>query len=612
MGPICALFALLLSSLSVMGNSPGGRLVVWDTGVPLSATKPASQTSDWLAVPSDLLQLEKDPAKASSDPGYYGRDYSFQGDAVVENRHLTALFRSAAGRVTVLRKAAATTTGSQPSDARLGDEILELAPLNGSAAPSRIKQCNLVRHAGDEVVLDVVFTAGKLEETTVQFCFGRSEIVQIKPLSGAKGMQVFSPVEFAVAPYYVGDDLIFGSDAYAKQSVLHLPVEQTLLSLVRGENLQWVMTWPKGKQQVRLVSQGAVGEKRRTDLIEFESDGQSFFLAPLTAPGIWHLEKLSATQLEKDFKATWKRPFPARWKTQLWEENVRTTFAFKESKAQIWRGVPGSYSYPVWFDGDAAFYRLSKKVPPKGESLIYFLEGSSTPDDVTTPVDVVRSTLGRTEAEALLDTNGRKLRTHHRRGGSGVRRACTCGCTEFIQAIFESGEEVQRKAEIKDALDDMNFFVEQHVARIDEYKKFAEQMRAFLRQAASASPELKPFLDEVVQIPDQILQEYEVQKENMKSHAHAQDLTRQTLALAEKKAPNNVKDYMELLKAWRAMGGAQDYIVAQCHTLTRKLAQTAGYLGVSDAKTAGFAREIGERCRRCLRNPDGYEIWANY
>src|SRR5260370_20117659 len=46
----------------------------------------------------------------------------------------------------------------------------------------------------------------------------------------------------------------------------------------------------------------------------------------------------------------------------------------------------------------------------------------------------------------------RKLRTHHRRGADGVRRACTCGCTEMIQAIFESGDEVARRAEIKGEL----------------------------------------------------------------------------------------------------------------------------------------------------------------
>ena len=98
----------------------------------------------------------------------------------------------------------------------------------------------------------------------------------------------------------------------------------------------------------------------------------------------------------------------------------------------------------------------------------------------------------------------------------------------------------------------------------------------------------------------------------MKSPEHASELTRQTMALTVTKATNNLTAYLELLKAWRAMGGAQDYLVAQCHTITRRLFQEAGYGCVSQAKAAAVAQEIRARCRQVLRNPDGYEIWADY
>src|SRR6185295_7597475 len=150
-------------------------------------------------------------------------------------------------------------------------------------------------------------------------------------------------------------------------------------------------------------------------------------------------------------------------------------FAFRESKGEIWRGVPGSYVYPAWIEGEKAFFHLSKKVPPKGESLIYFLEAQDTPLAVTTPVDVVRETLGRTMSESILDPLGRTLRTHHRRGGDGVHRCCTCGCTEVIQAVFEAGQETTRKEEIKEALADMTYFVQSHLARINEYRGFASE-----------------------------------------------------------------------------------------------------------------------------------------
>src|SRR4051812_14400190 len=98
----------------------------------------------------------------------------------------------------------------------------------------------------------------------------------------------------------------------------------------------------------------------------------------------------------------------------------------------------------------------------------------------------------------------------------------------------------------------------------------------------------------------------------MKSLEHAGDLTRQTLALTGSKSTNNLAAYMDLLKAWRAMGGAQDYVLAQCHTITRKLCQEAGYGCVAQPDAVALAEEIRRRCRQVLRNPDGYEIWADY
>ena len=111
-------------------------------------------------------------------------------------------------------------------------------------------------------------------------------------------------------------------------------------------------------------------------------------------------------------------------------------------------------------------------------------------------------------SDAVVDLAGRKLRTHHRRGGDGVRRACTCGCTEAIQAVFETGDEVNKKDYIQGAIDDMIYFVHRHVERIDRYKQLAEGLTSYLGAQAAASPELKSYLDSLQEIAAQIPQEY--------------------------------------------------------------------------------------------------------
>ena len=158
----------------------------------------------------------------------------------------------------------------------------------------------------------------------------------------------------------------------------------------------------------------------------------------------------------------------------------------------------------------------------------------------------------------------------------------------------------------------MIYFVHCHVERINEYQQFADALLRTLQERRQASPGLKPFLDSLEEIARQIPQECEVQKENMKTFGYADDLSRKTIALTARKDPKNVKAYMELLKAWREMGGAQDYVVAKCHTITRNLCQTAGYGCAALPGAVSLAEEIRARCRQTLRNPDGYEIWADY
>jgi hypothetical protein len=475
-----------------------------------------------------------------------------------------------------------------------------------------ISRVELLRNTDDEAALQVSFAAKGAADASVMFSFDNTEIVEVKPAERTQGVSVLSPIEHGVAPAFIGDDLVYSAAEYTSADTIQVPAEHAFVGLLTGEDAEIVMTWPEARKPVSLALGNGPPGRRLIESVDFDNPGQSIYVAALTAPGIWHHEKLTSSYLEKDVKSDWKRPFPARWKTQLDEAEVKTTFAFKEAKGQIWRGVPGSYEYPVWFDGDNAFFHLSKKVPPKGGSLIYFLEGRNTLLAVRTPVDIMKATLGRPMCDPILDITGRKLRTHHRRGGDGVHRACTCGCTEAIQALFEKGQEVAKKDDVKEALGDMNYFVECHVERIGEYRQFAGDMIQFLQAKRAAAPGLKPFLESLEQIVQQIPQEYEVQKENMKTPEYVQNLTRQTLALTGSTDPNNLKAYMELLKAWRGAGGAQDYVVARCHMITRQLCQAAGYGCAEQPKAAELAMEIRSRCRQALRNPDGYEIWADY
>jgi hypothetical protein len=590
------LLTIVVGASLAWGGGGAANVVVWDTPSHFGEAIDVDSRAGWKAVPCDLLTLEADPARAFSDPGYYGREYAFAGDAVVENGRLTVVFWPAKGRVVVYSKAAPN------------EKILELSVLHNGIEPASIDRCSILRNTGGEAALEVRFDGG----AGAVLAFDRSEIIEVRPVANMTGVRVRGAIDYGVAPDFIGDDLIIDPGRYPSINALDVPAESMFLGLLKGESRMLVMTWPKGKQQMRLGLGDAGQGARRIESVDFDTDGQSVYLAPLETPGIWHREPLAASFLEKDVTIAWKRPFAARWITQLDESGLKTRFPFRDSKGQIWRGVPGMYTYPVWFDGDKACYRLSKKVTPKGESLIYFLEGQESPVPVSTPVDIMRSTLGRPTCDAILDLPGRTLRTHHRRGAEGIRRACTCGCTEAIEAVFNAGQEVEKKQYVEGAVGDMMYFVARHMERIDEYRAFADDMLKLLREKGSSSAELKPYLDPLEQIAAQIPSQYDVQKQNIQSLEYAEELSRKTIALTARKDAKNLPTCLELGKQWRGMGGAQDGLVAEYHMIVRRLFQEAGYGCLDRPAAVELARVIRGCCRQCLRNPDGYEIWSNY
>ncbi|HIJ53559.1 MAG TPA: hypothetical protein HPP66_10460, partial [Planctomycetes bacterium] len=187
-----------------------------------------------------------------------------------------------------------------------------------------------------------------------------------------------------------------------------------------------------------------------------------------------------------------------------------------------------------------------------------------------------------------------------------------CGCTAAIEVVFKAGREVEKKEYVAEAVDDMVYFVTRHVERISEYQDFSRDMMSFLNLKSKSNPVLKQFLDSMETITQQIPQEYNRQKENIKTLEYAAELARKTKALTHKKNPQNLPTFSDLSEKWRAMGGAQDELIAKFHSITRKLFQEAGYSCVNQPRALEIAREVRRRCRKCLRNPDGYEIWPDY
>lgn len=123
---------------------------------------------------------------------------------------------------------------------------------------------------------------------------------------------------------------------------------------------------------------------------------------------------------------------------------------------------------------------------------------------------------------------------------------------------------------------------------------------------------MAPFTREMQSIAAEIVTAYDDARDTCKDMNYAHELGQKTVALAAERRPGNPQRMVELKQDWVSMGGAVERLARQEHTLTRKLFQQAGYRVAVRPEALPLAEEIRRRAKKCLANPEGYEIWANY
>ncbi|MFQ5809817.1 MAG: hypothetical protein ACE5JM_09385, partial [Armatimonadota bacterium] len=298
------LLVVPLASHSSAKSTGGERSIrIFDTVTPFRDQAGLDETQAWRIVPTEA-----------------GADYRPEGDLVVQNQHLTAVFDSATGRLLLY-------SGSDSKKPQV-----EVKPTLPTGARAITAACRIVRHTGDEAAIACRFSGKAVpEDSRATFSFTKKQIVQVQPEASTQGVRLRADLRFAVVPSLISDDLIVDPRRYPSVRTLHIPSEDLLLGLAEGGGSTLVLAWPDGRQEVRLHLDARGDGNRLIGSVELALDEKPVFLAMLEAPGIWHAEELQPSYLEKDVRIEWRRPFPARWVTQLLEDEVKTTFPFLDS-----------------------------------------------------------------------------------------------------------------------------------------------------------------------------------------------------------------------------------------------------------------------------------------
>ena len=552
---------------------------LWDTGTPLQGQVDIRRRDGWRAVPAAPL----------------GR---LEGDLVVETDALVAAFASRLGEVLVYAQV-------EPAQSRA-----ELLPVELRGKRAALASTTITEQKTGALTVQADFRAPGTKSLPIAFSFTSSRILAITPQGSTHGVSILAPIEVALVPSFVGDDLIYDPRDYPSAKALSVPSEHLLLGLLKGEGSMLVMTWQEETPPVQLALSSPSPGNRSIKTVDIMGGGR-LSLAVLDAPGIWHREVLEPSFLERDIAIAWKPPFPARWLTQLHEDEVKTTYEFRDAKEDTWRGGVGYYSYPAWFSGGKTMLSLGKKIVPEGEAIIYFLERTdATPEQALSPIDVVEHMLTGDALARVLDVEGRPSPYPER--PNRVIGGATCAVTDALKEIFDEGREVEQQARIKGGVEDMYFYLGVMFERDGRYYPFAKEMIAFLDAQEKARPELAPFTREMRSIAAEIVTTYDNARDTIRDMDYARELGQKTVALAAERRPDNPRRMAELKQDWTGMGGALEELARKEHTLTRSLFQQAGYRAAVRPETAQVAEEIRRRARRCLAHPQSYEIWANY
>jgi hypothetical protein len=464
---------------------------------------------------------------------------------------------------------------------------------------------------------------------------------------GVQGLRVKAPCRFAVLPDFFGDDILVDAAAIPVGRA-ELPSENFLLHMIPGGDAI-VMTVSESRASDVAVTLSDAAPRRIVASDVSYGKKPRIWVAVLADRGIWHERAVAPADADKTMELEWKTPFPALWRvdwstvdkmTESWEMLLEQPdgkyvmqgwFGRSEAEGQSfgkefgprdwnkpgrkrWNPVLGMFSFPCWIQSDGRGFlqplkerRYAEGGPVynfAGPVVVYPLDRAkasplATPLDKLTVVDLVRNTLGVGPCQYILDLEGQK------RNSRGV---ATCYARDVINAIYQEGSQLEKRAEIEEQLDAAVAFIGNVRERIDRYVQFGREMSDYLRQQKRRDPRCAAFCDELLPLAKRLDQLFEEKRENIHTPAFARQSAEE---FRQKLLTSTGKDAYQRCAAQMAVftsiGGAQDGLVASCRMIVKTLRQRAGIALAVNPKLKDVAGEIRARTQAMLRNPTPYE-----
>ena len=558
------------------------------------------------------------------------RPFSFTGDACLANRHLAVVARRGADTLELYHR----SPGGVWSPSMRVWPIGEAGRRGGAIAAFSAFEVY-----GDTVVLDVGFGDDGGERQTLRLsCRQDAPFVESEGRDACVAVAAEARPAFTVVPDQFGNDLVLNW-TQARPGPHRFPSEHTLLHFTHGGDAILMLAWLLPEQSVT-VTPTTSGEFPPTVVTEVRyarDKCANVWLAPLTAPGIWHRKPVSELRKMPDAtRLEWRMPFPARWRVDFRREQddlidswIATTklkngnwaYCNDNGSRTMWTSARGTFAYPAFIEHGTmnlvntvfrkafAWTHLPgvKDLTFKGAgvALMYPYERTGdTPSAVHTPRDVVRLAL---EATPELDLHDRLAPANMPKH----RFPATCAVTGRFEAVFNDEQEQQKRRSVLADLRRMNYFVLNKRERIDEYMDWVRGMESFCDETRAGQPGVAELVDAFAKTIDRISQTYtKGRAADMKTPADCQAVVERVVALTDTPiSDDKIDEVKELGKQARRIGGAQDSVLGCMRQIVKELRQQAGYamLGANNDEEFRVARDVRRRTMELLHRTCGHE-----
>jgi len=394
--------------------------------------------------------------------------------------------------------------------------------------------------------------------------------VEIRAMEGTARVGVRVNASHIIVPDFFAGDILFAAESAGGTpretpvgTRLAVPAENCLLVHTREALLMGV--WRSGAQHADLVLAPATADDPAIAGFEVEyTADRPVWVASLEAPRICERLHPAADRTAVETVAAWTPLFPAKWRAgRLGPDAAPDTWDL------------GAEAPPAWATRAGA-----------GDVLLYPIDRSrDTPLTMLCPVDVLRDVLGVGPCRYILDAEGL--------GGEGGPTPAEV--TEWVERQFNRGRDARGAEQIRGRLGAMRAHLARTAARIRQYARWREQVRALApaEGEAVAGP-----VQEVIHILDDLGQNLANGQDALKAPDLAAPMIEQIAALIGR--DGTVAEVQRLAVGLRELGASQDRTLARCRMAARRLEAWAR-MAADTASLADLAGAVRSQAEAMLR-----------